>query len=118
MRGWKAGEADLQPDRRLIPGPDALSRGGNPGSAGGASVRSTGRPPTSREEITDFGSDVNMISIVASAILLFTYAAGLLFSLRDPKAASNPSGEEHGSLLGWSVRGRSACSPSPVSRSA
>ncbi|HNC14944.1 MAG TPA: cation transporter, partial [Solirubrobacterales bacterium] len=60
--------------------------------------------PHVEEEITDFGSDVNTISIVASAILLFTYAAGLLFSLRTHKSFFNPSGEEHGSPLGWSVR--------------
>ncbi|NEM79217.1 cation transporter, partial [Escherichia coli] len=60
--------------------------------------------PGVSDEITDFGSDVNKISIIASVILLLTYAAGLLFSLRTHKNLFNPAGEEHGSPLGWSVR--------------
>jgi len=59
--------------------------------------------PGVADDITDFGSDVNTISITASVILLLTYGAGLLFSLRTHKNLFNPAGEEHGSPLGWTA---------------
>lgn len=63
-----------------------------------------GSLPSATADLGDFGSDVNRISIIASVILLFTYAAGLLFSMKTHKNLFNPAGEEHGSPLGWSTK--------------
>ncbi len=63
-----------------------------------------GSLPSATADLGDFGSDVNRISIIASVILLFTYAAGLLFSMKTHKNLFNPAGEEHSSPLGWSTK--------------
>ncbi len=60
--------------------------------------------PGVEDQLLDFGSDIERISVIASVILLGTYMAGLLFSLRTHRAIFNPGSDEHGSALGWSAR--------------
>jgi Ca2+:H+ antiporter len=56
------------------------------------------------EERVEFGSDVEHLSVAVAIILLVSYAAGLLFSLRTHRDLFNPEGEieDHGDA--WSVR--------------
>jgi Ca2+:H+ antiporter len=58
--------------------------------------------PAVEDQLLSFGSDIESISLIASLILLGTYGAGLLFSLRTHPRIFNPGAEEHGSTLGWS----------------
>jgi Ca2+:H+ antiporter len=64
-----------------------------------------GRLPAVGETDLDFSSDVETMSAWVAVILLVTYVAGLVFSLRTHRALFNPTGgeEEH---VGepWSVR--------------
>ena len=51
----------------------------------------------------DYGSDVETLSVLVAGILMLTYIAGLVFSLRTHRALFNPEYEdEH--AAGWSVR--------------
>jgi Ca2+:H+ antiporter len=53
--------------------------------------------PQVGEERVDFGSDLEQMSLIVAFILLGSYVAGLLFSLRSHKALFNPTAgaEEH-----------------------
>src|ERR671910_2511454 len=61
--------------------------------------------PRPTDEAIDFPSDLDALSVGVSVVLLFTYAAGLLFSLRTHRDLFNPSHDEpeHGGEP-WSVR--------------
>ncbi len=59
--------------------------------------------PMVEDNLLKFDSDVEKISVFASAILLGTYLAGLIFSLRTHRDIFNPAGTEHASGLGWSA---------------
>ena len=59
------------------------------------------------EERVDFGSDLEKLSLGVALVLLFTYAAGLWFSLRTHRAVFNPfeeGAEEEEEAHHWPVR--------------
>ena len=57
------------------------------------------------DEIVNFGPDLERMSLIVAVILLVSYAAGLVFSLRSHRALFNPShGEEEQVGEPWSVR--------------
>jgi Ca2+:H+ antiporter len=61
--------------------------------------------PRVGEKVVDFGSDLEQMSLVVSIILLGSYAAGLVFSLRSHRALFNPThGAEEHMDEPWSVR--------------
>jgi Ca2+:H+ antiporter len=61
--------------------------------------------PSPSAEIVDYGSTVEHLSILVAVVLIATYAAGLLFSLKTHKDLFNPPyAEEHEEGFGWSVR--------------
>jgi Ca2+:H+ antiporter len=64
---------------------------------------SGGGLPGVGEERVDFGSDVEKLSFAVGIVLLASYAAGLVFSLRTHRALFNPAGEE-AHEAGWSTR--------------
>jgi Ca2+:H+ antiporter len=53
-----------------------------------------GNLPGVGEERVDFGSDLEQLSFGVSIVLLISYVAGLIFSLRTHRAVFNPFGEE------------------------
>jgi Ca2+:H+ antiporter len=61
--------------------------------------------PQVGEERVNFGSDLERMSLIVAVILLGSYAAGLIFSLRSHKALFNPTSEaeEHVDEP-WSIR--------------
>ncbi len=66
---------------------------------------SGGGLPAVGEERVDFGSDLETMSLIVACILLGSYAAGLVFSLKSHKALFNPTSEaeEHVDEP-WSIR--------------
>jgi Ca2+:H+ antiporter len=57
------------------------------------------------EERVDFGSDLEKLSLGVGVVLLVSYGAGLLFSLKTHRALFNPFDEmESGEAHGWTVR--------------
>jgi Ca2+:H+ antiporter len=61
--------------------------------------------PRVGEEIVDFGSDLEQMSLIVAIILLASYAGGLLFSLKSHRALFNPThGAEEHMDEPWSVR--------------
>jgi Ca2+:H+ antiporter len=61
--------------------------------------------PRVGDERVDFGSTVERLSAAVALVLLLTYAAGLLFSLRTHRDVFNPTqGEEEHVGAPWSVR--------------
>jgi Ca2+:H+ antiporter len=61
--------------------------------------------PRPDEKAHDYGSDVERLSIAVAIVLLFTYVAGLVFSLRTHKDLFNPAhGPEDHVGEPWSVR--------------
>ncbi len=62
------------------------------------------------EERVDFGSDLEQLSFGVAIVLIASYVAGLVFSLKTHRQLFNPyspeegHGEEHEDLHGWSVR--------------
>jgi Ca2+:H+ antiporter len=61
--------------------------------------------PQVGDERVDFGSDLETLSFGVALVLMGSYAAGLLFSLKTHRRIFNPfdeGGEEHGP--GWSIR--------------
>jgi Ca2+:H+ antiporter len=52
----------------------------------------------------DFGSDLETISLGVALVLLASYAAGLVFSLRTHRQVFNPYEEEAGDRHRWDVR--------------
>jgi Ca2+:H+ antiporter len=65
-------------------------------------VEGKGLPLPGAEDV-DYGSTVENLSLAVAAVLLFTYVAGLFFSLKTHRSLFNPEyGEED--TWGWSVR--------------
>jgi Ca2+:H+ antiporter len=61
--------------------------------------------PMVGEERVDFGSDLEKLSLGVSIILLTSYAAGLVFSLKTHRAVFNPyEGQEDEEGHGWTMR--------------
>ena len=60
--------------------------------------------PQPRAEIVDYGSEVEQLSVAVAVVLMLTYVAGLVFSLRTHRALFNPPYEEEEETFGWSVR--------------
>jgi Ca2+:H+ antiporter len=62
--------------------------------------------PRVGDERVDFGSELEQLSLGVSVILLLSYAAGLLFSLRTHRDVFNPYGaeQEDAEEHGWSVQ--------------
>src|SRR3954451_13228244 len=62
--------------------------------------------PAPRAESKDFGHDLELMSVVVSVVLLATYVAGLVFSLKTHKDLFNPVHEDDDDDGGeaWSVR--------------
>jgi Ca2+:H+ antiporter len=64
-----------------------------------------GSLPNPTEESQQFPSDLETMSAAVAIVLLLSYVAGLIFSLRTHKALFNPHGpEEHVGEQAWSVR--------------
>src|SRR5918992_846152 len=64
-----------------------------------------GELPAVGEERQSFSSDVEDLSFGVAIILILSYAAGLVFSMKTHRAVFNPYEEEHGPAEdGWSVR--------------
>jgi Ca2+:H+ antiporter len=59
--------------------------------------------PGPGEELVEYGSTVENLSLAVAIVLIFTYVAGLFFSLRTHRALFNPPYEEE-DTHGWSVR--------------
>jgi Ca2+:H+ antiporter len=60
--------------------------------------------PSPRAEIVDYGGDVERLSVAVALVLIGTYGAGLLFSLKTHRALFNPPYEDEEDTMGWSVR--------------
>ena len=61
--------------------------------------------PSVSDDIVDFGSDLEELSIGVAIVLGITYVAGLIFSLRTHRDVYNPPyAEEEHETFGWSVR--------------
>jgi Ca2+:H+ antiporter len=60
--------------------------------------------PSIGEERVDFGSELEQISFGVALILLVTYVAGLLFSLKTHRAVFNPYTEAEEEVHHWSVK--------------
>jgi Ca2+:H+ antiporter len=59
--------------------------------------------PTPTAELVDYGGDVERLSVAVAVVLIGTYVAGLIFSLRTHRDLFNPPYEEE-ETMGWSVR--------------
>ena len=61
--------------------------------------------PAVGEDRVDFGSDLEHLSFAVAIVLMASYAAGLLFSLKTHRAVFNPfEGEEEEHEGGWSMK--------------
>jgi Ca2+:H+ antiporter len=61
--------------------------------------------PSPTAELVDYGSTVENLSLAVAIVLMGTYAAGLLFSLRTHRDIFNPPyAEQEEEGFGWSVR--------------
>jgi Ca2+:H+ antiporter len=60
--------------------------------------------PGPNEERVEYDSTVEDLSLGVAAILLVTYALGLVFSLRTHRSLFNPDYEEADDTWGWSIR--------------
>jgi Ca2+:H+ antiporter len=61
--------------------------------------------PSVGEERVDFGSDLEQLSFAVAIVLMASYAAGLLFSLKTHRGVFNPfEGEEEEHEGGWSTK--------------
>ena len=60
--------------------------------------------PSPGAELVDYGSEVEQLSVAVAVVLILTYVAGLVFSLRTHRALFNPPYEDEGDTFGWSVR--------------
>jgi Ca2+:H+ antiporter len=63
-----------------------------------------GSLPAVGEERHPFGSEVEDLSMGVAIILILSYLAGLLFSMKTHRSVFNPYEEGHGEEGGWSVR--------------
>jgi Ca2+:H+ antiporter len=60
--------------------------------------------PSPSAEIVDYDSTVEKLSLATAFVLLFSYAAGLVFSLKTHARLFNPPYEEEHDTWDWSVR--------------
>jgi Ca2+:H+ antiporter len=60
--------------------------------------------PSPTEELVDYDSTVENLSLAVAIVLLFTYVSGLFFSLKTHRRLFNPPYEEEEQTYGWSVR--------------
>jgi len=64
--------------------------------------------PRPDQELVDYGSTVEQLSLAVSAVLILCYVVGLIFSLRTHKDIFNPASEVEGghdeNVWGWTVR--------------
>ena len=61
--------------------------------------------PAVGDERVDFGSDLEHLSFAVAIVLMLSYAAGLLFSLKTHRKVFNPfEGEEEDHAGGWTIR--------------
>src|SRR5687767_4270613 len=60
--------------------------------------------PSPTAELVDYGGDVEKLSVAVAVVLIGTYVAGLVFSLKTHRDLFNPPYEEEEDTLGWSVR--------------
>ena len=60
--------------------------------------------PSPGAEIVDYGGDVEGLSVAVALVLIGTYGAGLLFSLKTHRDLFNPPYEDEEDTMGWSVR--------------
>src|SRR5215208_2690348 len=65
-------------------------------------VHGKGLPPVGAE-IVSFGSTIEVLSAIVAAVLIITYVAGLVFSLKTHRDVFNPDYEDEGTW-GWSTR--------------
>src|SRR5215208_7155223 len=65
-------------------------------------VHGKGLPPVGAE-IVSFGSTIEVLSAIVAAVLIITYVAGLVFSLKTHRDMFNPDYEDEGTW-GWSTR--------------
>jgi Ca2+:H+ antiporter len=61
-----------------------------------------GRLPSPNEELVNYGSTVEHLSLAVAIVLMLSYVAGLIFSLRTHRALFNPHSEPE--EADWSVR--------------
>ena len=61
-----------------------------------------GRLPGVNEDLVEYGSTVEHLSLAVAIVLILSYIAGLIFSLRTHRDLFNPPYEQH--AAGWSVR--------------
>jgi Ca2+:H+ antiporter len=62
-----------------------------------------GRLPSPNEELVNYGSTVEHLSLAVAIVLMLSYVAGLIFSLRTHRALFNPHSDEV-EEADWSVR--------------
>jgi Ca2+:H+ antiporter len=60
--------------------------------------------PQVGQKRADFGSDLETLSACVAIVLLISYAAGLLFSLRTHRRMFNPFEQDEGDAHAWSVK--------------
>jgi Ca2+:H+ antiporter len=60
--------------------------------------------PRPGAELVEYGPTVEHLSLAVAIVLMITYAAGLVFSLRTHRAIFNPHYEEDEDTWGWSAR--------------
>ena len=60
--------------------------------------------PDPGAELVNYGSTVEHLSLAVAIVLILTYGAGLLFSLRTHRDVFNPPYEKDEDTWGWSVR--------------
>jgi Ca2+:H+ antiporter len=61
-----------------------------------------GRLPSVDEELVEYDSTVEHLSLAVAIVLILSYIAGLIFSLRTHRSLFNPPYEQH--AAGWTVR--------------
>jgi Ca2+:H+ antiporter len=61
-----------------------------------------GRLPSVNEDLVEYDSTVENLSLAVAIVLIVTYIGGLIFSLRTHRSLFNPPYEQH--AAGWSVR--------------
>jgi Ca2+:H+ antiporter len=67
-------------------------------------IHGGGLPPVGGEHFVDFGSDLEKISFGVALILLTSYAAGMVFSLRTHRRVFNPYEEDPEEHTGWTIQ--------------
>ena len=98
---------EVRPDRGQRPVDDAAARRRGDDHARGVRAGAGGRPASRRRcPIVNYGGDLEKLSFAVAVILIVSYGAGLLFSLRTHAALFNPHEEEsHTEGRGdWSTR--------------